>query len=92
MDGTDKVNAVVLEDGTSYLADVVVVACSIRENTSLAVQVGIAVNKAVIVNEKMATNVSDIYACAIAPRTMESIVRGRGYRHIFFTQIACAIQ
>ncbi|MCC3869094.1 FAD-dependent oxidoreductase [Terrisporobacter mayombei] len=63
IEGEDSVTGVKLGDGETIPADLVVVSCGVRTNTSLASTCGINVNKAVIVNEKMETNKSGIYAC-----------------------------
>lgn len=63
IEGEDSVTGVKLGDGQIIPADLVVMSCGVRANTSLASTCGINVNKAVIVNEKMETNISGIYAC-----------------------------
>jgi len=54
---------VMLADGTEYPADLVILSCGIRANTELALKAGIEVNRGVVVNEYMETNIKDIYAC-----------------------------
>jgi len=44
-------------------ADMVIMACGIKANIDLAIDANIDVDSAVIVNEKMQTNIDDIYAC-----------------------------
>lgn len=61
--GEDKVTGVKLENGESFPADLVIVSCGIRANTSLAKAAGIAVDRAVIVNTRMETNQKNVYAC-----------------------------
>ena len=56
-------NQVVLKDGNSFPADLVILSCGIAANTDVAIKAGIAVNRAVVVNDKMETSVKDIYAC-----------------------------
>lgn len=63
IEGEDGVTGVKLGDGEIISADLVVISCGVRANVSLASSCGINVNKAVVVNEKMETNKSDIYAC-----------------------------
>jgi NADPH-dependent 2,4-dienoyl-CoA reductase/sulfur reductase-like enzyme/rhodanese-related sulfurtransferase len=60
-----KDNNVVLEDGREVEADFVLLSTGVRPNTELAVKAGIelGVTGAIKVNEKMMTNVEDIYAC-----------------------------
>lgn len=61
--GGDKVTGVKLENGEFFPADLVIVSCGIRANTSLAKAAGIAIDRAVIVNERMETNQRNVYAC-----------------------------
>lgn len=61
--GEDKVTGVKLDDGTEFAADLVIISCGIRANVALANTAGIKTDPAVVVNEKMETNVRDIYAC-----------------------------
>lgn len=44
-------------------ADLVIISCGISPNAKLAKEAGININRSVVVNEKMETNISDIYAC-----------------------------
>jgi flavorubredoxin/NADPH-dependent 2,4-dienoyl-CoA reductase/sulfur reductase-like enzyme len=44
-------------------ADLVIISCGISPNSKLAKEAGINTNKSIIVNDKMETNISDIYAC-----------------------------
>jgi flavorubredoxin/NADPH-dependent 2,4-dienoyl-CoA reductase/sulfur reductase-like enzyme len=44
-------------------ADLVIISCGISPNSKLAKGAGINTNKSIIVNDKMETNISDIYAC-----------------------------
>jgi NAD(P)H-nitrite reductase large subunit len=59
----DCVAGVRLADGTDFEADMVVVSCGIAPNTNLAKAVGCAVNRGILVNNYMETNVPGIYAC-----------------------------
>ena len=63
IEGDQSVTGVKLGDGEIIPADLVVVSCGIRANTSIASSCGINVNRAIVVNEKMETNKQDIYAC-----------------------------
>lgn len=60
-----KQDKVVLEDGREVKADFVLLSTGVRPNTELAVKAGIelGVTGAIKVNEKMMTNVLDIYSC-----------------------------
>ena len=59
----EKVEGVRLADGTVIPAELVIISCGVRANTELAKEAGIETERAVIVNEKMETNIPDIYAC-----------------------------
>lgn len=63
IEGEDSVAGVRINGGEVIAADLVVISCGIVPNSKIAQKSGIDVNRAVIVNEKMETNVSDIYAC-----------------------------
>lgn len=61
--GEETVTGVKLESGEVYPADLVIVSCGIRTNTTIANEAGIIAERAVVVNEKMETNIPGIYAC-----------------------------
>ncbi len=61
--GEDMVTGVQLESGELFPADLVIVSCGIRANTSLAKTAGIDIERAVIVNERMETSRKNVYAC-----------------------------
>lgn len=61
--GEDKVTGVRLKSGEFYPADLVIVSSGVRPNAEIAKEAGITVDRAVVVNEKMETNIKDIYAC-----------------------------
>ena len=63
IEGDEHVTGVRLEDGTVFPAELVIVSAGVRANTKVAEAAGIAVDRAVIVNEKMETSLKDIYAC-----------------------------
>ena len=52
-----------LADGKTLPADLVIISAGIRPSTALAMESGIAADRAVVVNDKMETNVRDVYAC-----------------------------
>lgn len=60
--GTDKVEAVHLESGEVFPADLVIVSAGVRANIGIAKDAGIETDRAVIVNERMETNLADVYA------------------------------
>ncbi len=60
--GKEQVDAVLLEDGTVFGADLVVMAAGIRPETRLAVDAGLRVERGIWVDDHMATTDPDIYA------------------------------
>lgn len=61
--GDSHVTGVKLGSGEVIPAELVIMSCGVRANTQLAKEAGIEIDRGVIVNEKMETNISDIYAC-----------------------------
>jgi len=61
--GDSKVTGLRLKSGKELPADLIVFSVGIRSNINLAQSAGIEVNRGIIVNEKMETNIKDIYAC-----------------------------
>lgn len=62
IEGTDRVEKVILDDGTEIPADIVVMAVGIRPNATLAKTAGIKVNRGIVVNPAMQTSDPDVYA------------------------------
>jgi len=60
--GKDRVEAVLLEDGTTLPADLVVMAVGIRPETRLATDAGLTVARGIEVDAQMRTSDPDIYA------------------------------
>lgn len=58
-------NSVVLSDGKEVKADMVILATGVSPNTEIAAAAGVelGVSRAIHVNSKMETNITDIYAC-----------------------------
>ena len=61
--GSEHVERVKLSDGREFEADMVIVSAGVRANTNLAKEAGIGIDRAIIVNEKMETNIDGIFAC-----------------------------
>lgn len=61
--GNDNVTNIKLKSGTILDTDMVLFSVGIRANKELAEKCGIKTDKSVVVNEKMETNIPDIYAC-----------------------------
>lgn len=51
-----------LEDGTVIPADLVVVSCGVRANSAIAAEAGVEIGRAILVNDRMETNIPDLYA------------------------------
>ena len=62
IEGDQHVTGVRLDDGSVYPAQLVIVSCGVRPNIALAKEAKIETDRSVIVNEKMQTNIPDIYA------------------------------
>jgi nitrite reductase (NADH) large subunit len=62
IDGTDRVEKVVLEDGTEYPADLVCMAVGIRPDTRLAGTCGLETGRGIVVNDQMRTSDPAIFA------------------------------
>ncbi|NEY89540.1 nitrite reductase large subunit NirB [Tabrizicola oligotrophica] len=60
--GNDRVEAVLLEDGTVYPADLVCMAVGIRPETRLANDCGLEVARGVVVNDQMQTSDPAVFA------------------------------
>lgn len=61
--GEDKVSGLKLKSGKELETELVVVSAGVRANVKIADDTGIYINRAIIVDDKMRTNLSDIYAC-----------------------------
>ncbi len=58
----ETVKGVCLDDGTTRPADIVVLACGVRPRIDLAKASGLPVNRGIIVNDTLATEVPSVYA------------------------------
>lgn len=61
--GEDNITGVKINDKEVIPADLVIISTGIKSNTKIAKEAGINIDRAVIVNEKMETNIPEIYAC-----------------------------
>ncbi len=59
----DRLLGVQLQDGTLIEADFVVVSCGNRGNVKIAESAEVEIERSIVVNSKMQTNVEHIYAC-----------------------------
>lgn len=60
--GKKSVEKVILKDGTRLDCDILVMAVGVRPNTAEAKATGVEVNRGIIVDDNMRTNIKDIYA------------------------------
>lgn len=60
-----KENRVILSNGNEINADLVLLSTGVKPNSGLAEKIGVTlgINKAIKVDEKMRTNIKDIYSC-----------------------------
>jgi nitrite reductase (NADH) large subunit len=58
----ERVKGVYLDDGTNRPADIVVLACGVRPRIDVAKASGLPVNRGIIVNDTLATEVPSVYA------------------------------
>ncbi|MDF2885120.1 MAG: dehydrogenase [Clostridiaceae bacterium] len=74
--------SVTLNDNTVIKSDMVIMATGVRPNTELAREAGIeiGVTKAIKVNNKMETDIPDIYACGDCIETFSTITGKSVYR------------
>ncbi len=63
IEGEEAVTGVKLSDGTVFPAELVIVSAGVRANTKVAQTAGVSINRGVVVNAAMETNVENIYAC-----------------------------
>lgn len=71
-----------LTDGTKVLTDMVILAVGVRPNTTLAREMGIHLGKfgGIRVNEKMETNLPDVYACGDCMEQFHVVTQKPVYR------------
>lgn len=62
-DETGSVRSVSLSSGEVLPADLVIVSAGVRANTTLAQEMGLKTEKAVVVNSRMETGIKHVYAC-----------------------------
>ncbi len=60
--GDDRVTGLEFQDGSTLDVDIVVMSCGIRPNAELAGRSGLAVDRGIVVNDRMQTSDPDIYA------------------------------
>jgi nitrite reductase (NADH) large subunit len=60
--GEERIEGAILDDGTTLPADMVVLACGVRPRVDLARASALPVNKGIIVNDTLATQIPGVYA------------------------------
>jgi NAD(P)H-nitrite reductase large subunit/rubredoxin len=61
--GDEAVKGILLDNGEIVDAEVVIVSTGVKANSKIAENTGIEIKRAIVVNERMETAVSGIYAC-----------------------------
>jgi NAD(P)H-nitrite reductase large subunit/rubrerythrin len=61
--GDDSVKGILLDNGETVDAEVVIVSTGVKANTKIAEGTGVEIKRAIVVNSKMETAAKDIYAC-----------------------------
>jgi len=60
--GTDRVDAVLLADNRTSDCDLIIISAGIRMNLAIPQQLGMTIDKGLVVNNRMETGIPDIYA------------------------------
>lgn len=73
---------IILSDGSTLVSDLVIMATGVRPNVSLAKQMGVklGITGAIEVNNRMETNISDVYAAGDCIETFNTITGKPVYR------------
>lgn len=72
---TKELKGVVLEDGSEVLCDMVVLAVGTRPDIDMAEKSGITINKGIVVDKYMRTNIVNIYAAGDAAETVDAVTK-----------------
>ncbi|WP_058484865.1 NAD(P)/FAD-dependent oxidoreductase [Defluviitalea phaphyphila] len=62
INGTNKIDSIILNDNTTIPCDVLIFSVGIRANIDLVKNSGIKINRGIIVNTKMETSIKDVFA------------------------------
>ena len=60
--GEKSVEKVVLKGGGEIACDILVMAVGVRPNTAMPKEAGVKVNRGILINDRMETNIADVYA------------------------------
>ena len=75
-DDPNSVGGALLADGRTIECDAVVLAVGVRPRMQIAVDAGIQTNRGIVVDRKMATSASDVYACGDVAEAYDCIFEG----------------
>ncbi len=75
--GTERVEKVILKDGTELPCDVLVMGVGVRPNVAEAKAAGVEVNRGIIIDDAMRTNVKDIYAAGDVTEAVDLVTGER---------------
>lgn len=81
--GDDRVQSVELMDGRTIACDLAIMAVGVQPRAELATQAGLQTNRGIIVNEKMQTSDSDIYAAGDVTEDLDLVRGERGLNAIW---------
>jgi nitrite reductase (NADH) large subunit len=73
--GAKELKGVILEDGSQVCCDMVVLAVGTRPNTDLAEKSGIAINRGIVVDSYMKTNIANVYAAGDVAETVDAVTK-----------------
>jgi nitrite reductase (NADH) large subunit len=60
--GEERAEGVLCEDGRTIYGDMIIISAGIRPRAELAQKAGLHIQKGIVVNDRMETNISDVYA------------------------------
>lgn len=66
--GADKVESILLSNGETVPAQIMVVAAGVRPNSRLAQEAGLTIDRGILVDERMRTSAPDVYAAGDVAR------------------------
>ena len=75
-DNPNDVGGVVMTDGTQISCDLVVVAIGVIPRTDLVKDSNVKVNRGIVVDRHMQTNVEDVYACGDVAEAHDFLING----------------
>jgi NAD(P)H-nitrite reductase large subunit len=75
-DNESSVGGVVMTDGTEIPCDLVVVAIGVIPRTELVKETALKLNRGIVVNRSMRTNIPDVYACGDVAEAHDFLIDG----------------